>query len=128
MDISNVCSGQGVAGSYAAQQRTSAAYASSTGKAAASDTVLISEEAKQLAQNAQTSNNTAAITEDKRSIEAYSIPNWMGNLLTDLTMLEPKLGQPYSESKLAQYDALSSKDKNIWLSIKITNLSILEVD
>ena len=81
------------------------------------DTAQISQEAKDLAKN----NSDAAIngqaqlaeesSEEDLPLEAYSLPKWYAELSSDLLLLDSEVGIPYSQSRRAKYDALSSREK-----------------
>lgn len=69
------------------------------------DTVEISQEAKDLA-----AGSSGAGGQDL-PLEAYSIPEWYAELMTDYTRVDTEIGVPYLESRAAKYDALSGGEK-----------------
>ena len=119
MGISGIQAGQHI---YEALTPTSTSErASETSQktiATHTDTVQISQEAKNLSVNssAATNNSQAGLagesSEQKLPVEAYALPDWYSDLLSDLTLLDDEIGISYAQSRAAQYDALSSAEKN----------------
>ncbi len=73
------------------------------------DSVNISEEAKAAYQANQYKTN---IEEDNLPLEAYSLPGWYADLLSDYTLADTKIGTSYQDSNQARYDSLTQQEKN----------------
>jgi hypothetical protein len=110
---------QGINNSYSARDNSRSFVVSSDDRTTKSDTVKISAQAKELAQNDQEIQNhsghsdfAGTISDQNLPLEAFSIPGWYGDLSSDYIMLDTQLGIKYSESNRARYDSLSSSDKS----------------
>lgn len=117
MSVSGIQSWFNVAYQTVYQQKSSRnyqeSYFNSTRK---SDTVHISEEAKALSQNSQAEKNVQASSANGRTdedlpLEAYSLPKWYADWVSDYMYVDDEIGISYSDSRLARYDALSPKEK-----------------
>ena len=115
MVISGIQSGQEVYRTLFTRENSMPPSEPSTVEGKASDTVQISEEARELARKDQAEKEqekTAAVQDRELPLEAYSIPGWMGDLMPGHVKLDSQLGQSYSDSNAALRDSLSPSDKN----------------
>ena len=101
MSILGVHSNQGICNPYFAQDESRHCASSPVDRTAKFDTVRISAQAKELAQNG----------DQNLPLEAFSLPGWYVDMSSDLVELDSQVGIKYSESNRARYDALSSSDK-----------------
>ena len=81
------------------------------------DTVEISDEARALIQKDNVearakAESTARNQESELPLEAYALPGWYSDLCSELNYVDTRIGLKYSDSRLARYDALSSREKD----------------
>ena len=111
MSSLGIYSSQGIYNPYFAQESSRRSTTSQVENTAKSDTVQISAQAKELAQNAQ-ADTGGTIAEQNLPLEAFSLPGWYGELSSDFVKVDAQLGMKYSESSSGRYAALSSEEKS----------------
>lgn len=79
-------------------------------KFSSSDRVNISQEARDLSKEAQHGGSSSGfMLPNGLPLEAYSLPSWYADMSTGFFVLEEGMvGKPYSESKMSEYESLSS--------------------
>lgn len=123
MAISGIQSGRNayetILSAYYQQKQAGAQATGESGESGKqdTDTVTLSQKAKELAQsllaaaNGSQQSGTASL-DGELPLGAYALPNWFMKLNSDLLQVDDQVGIPYSESRSARYDALSSQEKD----------------
>ena len=117
MALSNIQQGRGVYSPSFAHPLPRRSAQLSFAPARQSDTVHFSEKAMELAQKNQEAmdpgkpNADMGISEKDLPIEAFSLPDWYADLMSDYSRVDDQLGIPYADSRRARYDSLSSTGK-----------------
>lgn len=118
MSILGVQSRQDVYSSLFAQKSSTRPIESPFGRTTKSDTVHISEKAKELSQKAQTEkiatgqpDTATTISYDDLPVEAFAFPGWFSELIPDEAILDDKVGLSLSlpDNRQAHYDSSSGK-------------------